>query len=408
MLTAIIALQLALLVATLAGFFFTFRLRAELINRAVPAIASTATAPSDFGILQQADEAERRDLDASESSRPTDSSEPSAAALDSIQQMGTRVVETTQDATKRLTDDMRLIEGRLERHVGAAAGHLEEVLRSFLDPTVYAQEVDAWLEDRPDDPDDALEYLEAVFTRFPSSPRVFDELVKGYLGIIDSNPTELLVKRDALVRLQTHVGRFSDACSRFDLAHARRIHAQLNERMDALLMDVESRQREGLEAVLMRMEKDIATLRDSGEDDEVLERLAALDEAIDKRVLSKYPDLNDRHRTASRDVVEAMQKIGPSKESCEYDQKTVEAARNAWVFFQDHAEKGLLNDGTNDFNNTDNLDKLVAVLGGWEVQRLLPSTNMYLSSVYSEIFQKLKPDGRLYLTSEMLKAPAKK
>lgn len=404
MITAVLVLQALLLIAVVGGVVALRRHEKALqlvpvSQKLVPALDESVQhglAPVKRQIegLQKAVEAQTT---------------PSCAAeiVDVVRQAESRIQAEIHQKVGQLSAGREALEVRMNRQIAVATAQLEEVLRFFLDPEFQAVKADSWLSEPVDDDGDALETLEAAFTRFPSSRRVFDELARVYLGIADETAS-LITEREALVRLRQHTGRFEAVCSRSDLAHARDIRSQLSERIDQLINQIEQRQRQVLEAALSRLENEVDGLRSNGKPfNEAMEHLAQHDEAINSGAIERYPELRARYDEVSRQIIELLQEGDNQGEERAYDQRAVAAARKAWERFKSHEEKGFFNDGKNDFNRKSNIARLVTDLGGWEAHRLLPSTTTYITSVYSEIFQKLNHTGRLELTSAMLKAPIK-
>jgi hypothetical protein len=91
----------------------------------------------------------------------------------------------------------------------------------------------------------------------------------------------------------------------------------------------------------------------------------------------------------------------------EYNQKAIESASKAASLFKEHKAEGLFTDDENDYNGPKKMKKLARLLSGWDTTKLTYYTNMYITSVYSEIFSKLKPESRPIITQMMLESKSK-
>lgn len=251
------------------------------------------------------------------------------------------------------------------------------------------------------------EILESAFLRYPSSIELFEKIVSYYLPLA-STGENLMVRRAAISNLSNHLALFAKYCSPdayIDIAiKTKKTLEKLTSEVIALL---ETRQKEYFEISITELEEQFAKYVKLGKDERCLESIAKLDESISKDALKEYTDLSKRYQKISKKLISYFQKETVSTEDVgNYNMRAIELAKSAWELIKSN-KAGWFADDSNNFNQEENMMKLVENLGGWDPHKLHPATNTYISSVYAEIFQKLKPESRAMFTELMVREPKK-
>lgn len=277
-------------------------------------------------------------------------------------------------------------------------GDVQSQVHAYLGPEREREAIEAGLKMVEEERDrsgegEAVEMAEALCSRYPHSREAFDALVGLYLPATEEG-NDLLVRREAVLRLKEHADRFAEACALDDLARAREVRADVDALADDLMDAVRRQRRDRLAAQVEELATKVGGLGGDGAPaDDVLEEIGRLDNGIDKALLGQHEDLRTRYEELSKRLVEGLQE--QSDDVRNYNLKALEAAKAAWAMFE--KGKGVIKD---DFNVT----AIAKRLSGWDQRHLLPATSTYISTVYAEVFQKLKPKQRLDMTRRMIKA----
>ncbi len=185
---------------------------------------------------------------------------------------------------------------------------------------------------------------------------------------------------------------------------------EISQRINEIVKDIDNSKKEHLKKQIDDMSDLVKILPGLHEKeyDNMLNKIADLDESINKTDIKLY-NLDSKYKSVSTKMISAMEKHkDQDSELHRYNQRAIDETRKAWELFRTHKAEGFFTDAEFDYNNLPKLNQLVSLLSGWDTSKLTPATNMFVSSVYSEVFSKLKPETRPVLTEMMLKQIMKK
>lgn len=324
-----------------------------------------------------------------------------APVLDAIRVVQSDVVESRQSLV-----------GTVERNaaetataVRAAAEQTDQTLRESLDRELRRDQGNEWVQAAGDLSDgEALDLLEAGAARHPGSLALINRLLEVYAPLAKEED-EVATRRFAVLRLNEHLDRFRLACRREHLPLVKAMRLTVDRLAEEVVGEVQAQYQGQLDEQLHALEEGVDhVVRDPEADVALLEEL---DRAVDQEGLRQYPELKARYDDASRRLVHALRDRDTSVggDDSDYNCRAMEAAKRAWERFHANEKSGVMGAFKDkDFNDPEELRQMVEDLGGWDSRRLLPATNTYVTSIYSEVFQKLKPEGRARLTELMIKA----
>lgn len=242
---------------------------------------------------------------------------------------------------------------------------------------------------------EAAELAEGLVERHSGSLEAFEELWCQLRPLADEGDPSL--RREIVARLERHAAELYARCPLEDLARARALREEVDDLVARLISEGEAAARVRLAAQVDALVEAVERCSsDATWDEETMRELESLDGALDKRTLPRFPELQAAYDEASKRLVAQLNAKDVGESVRQYNLRAVDMAEQAWAQFQ--KGKGIISDDIE-------VDPLVRLLGGWDSQHLLPSTNTYISSVYAEVFQRLKPEQRLDLTKKMITAP---
>ena len=254
-----------------------------------------------------------------------------------------------------------------------------------------------------------LDTIEDALKRFPSSRELFSTLVEMLIPLIRESEN-LYARRKALSTLHDYTEVFQSNCSLDDYSYGQEISAEVRELAEVLAQDIAEQTRTEVSTQLDELEEKVQHIvkqNGSSNEDEV-DEVARLDESINKEVIRRDEALKKRYESVSNHMISFFQNQDddtPEVDLRKYSKQALEAAAKAWRLFHDNENKWKMLDGDKlDYNDKKHLRELVKHLGGWQPQFMTSETHMYVQSVYSEIFQSLKPDGRALMTTMMIEA----
>lgn len=245
-----------------------------------------------------------------------------------------------------------------------------------------------------------IEMAETAMNQYPSSRVLFDLLIDQLKPLTQSNDWQ--IRKNALERMNRSIRVFLDNCSFDEWHYAQMLMKENIKAGNAFIRNLEEQRRNQLAANVATLETRLRQIKNKKTlSPEEIKTLQEADEAVDKRWLDKDEELKARYDLAAQEIVSLLQTQQEldEKTSISYNQKAVQAIREAHKLFQ--SSEGEYKQGRN-------LEKLSALLGGWESNRLHTSAQVYYQSVYSEIFSKLDPDAKPRLTELILKEQKKK
>lgn len=249
--------------------------------------------------------------------------------------------------------------------------------------------------------------IEKALTMYPSNKKLFTQaydLIKKEL--VGGN---LTTRRGLINRLTEYTNRFYNYCIWDDLSFALEKKQEVSLLVDKLVSELDNRKQKHIEESLSRMEGLVVKLGKSSTASrpKMLEEISAIDESISKNDLKLY-NLDDRYKAVFSKLTEDLQKGSDvDRIDTKYNQRAIDSASKAAEEFTKHKAEGFFTDNENDYNRPEKLKKLISHLSGWDTTKLTYYTNMYVTSVYSEIFSKLKPESRPIITQMMLESEKK-
>ncbi|MBB5175036.1 hypothetical protein [Texcoconibacillus texcoconensis] len=293
----------------------------------------------------------------------TEMSERQSAANQELQRIGGRVTEETE----------RRIEEKTQQLLDRFNVYIEEEER----------EINAWLThvQQEDNRAKKVDILESAINKHPSSRK----LVEGYIAAIQplTQATNDRIRKSAIERMQRTLRVFLDHCQAEDFTYA-------FDQLDASLKlgnnymnEVEGKRADHLNATLKKLESYMNKLDKNGSLSEAdIEEIEKLDSALDRSFLAQDEAQKKRYEVISKKLMDYFTNQAPSEqEKRSYNFKALQAIKQAHESFLSHekeAKKGT------------NIQKYSRLLGGWDMDRFYPATQVYYQSVYSDIFSKLE------------------
>lgn len=249
--------------------------------------------------------------------------------------------------------------------------------------------------------------IEKALAMYPGNKILFSksyDLINKEL--IDSN---LTARRGLINKVTEYTNRFLTYCVWEDLSYAMDKKQEVSLLVDKLVSELDDLKQKHIEESLSKMEDLVGKLGNSSKTirAKILDEISVIDESINKNDLKLY-ELNDRYKVILSKLTGDLQ-AGSSLDriDIEYNLKAIDSARFAASEFTKHKAEGFFTDDENDYNRPEKMETLISHLSGWDTTKLTYYTNMYITSVYSEIFSKLKPESRPKLTQMMLEAEKK-
>lgn len=273
------------------------------------------------------------------------------------------------------------------------------------------ESTEQWLEaiENPSDDINKLELLEAAANRFPSEKR-FIERIREILQPLIEEGDNLLVKREALMRLRNHANRFSENCPISDFEYANRFKNEVIDSMENVVKRIGDLREENLEKQIADLEKRINKLKKSSKKNELLEGIEKVDEKIDQSVLGNYPKLNSKYEELSKELITELNESEKEskKDLKKYNEDVLQKAKKAIKSINNHSEGNVKDkffgpDKPVNYNQKKNLTKLLKLIANHDTDKLHPSVSNYVRMAEAEIFNKLSPNGRILFTELMIK-----
>ncbi len=318
----------------------------------------------------------------------------------------------------KLVGNVRILESLLRgiskepTHMGISTGANSE--------TYHLQKVDdvrrQWLKkiDQIEKNELKLEYLEAAAKRFPADKEIIKQIRDILFPLAGKESADnILVRREALMRLREHVNNFSDHCGIDDLSYAHDLKKEVVASMEDVVATIDQNRRNSINRLLQEMGEDIKKLHIKPSDSELLNKIEKKDERIDKSLLRNYPEMQKRYTELSNELMQILgageieSKTGIRKRN----EKALEDGKAALVILESSYKKGFKEylSGTSKHIDTGTLDlgKIARLLGRHDYSKLLPSTVNYLRTAESEIFAKLSPEDKIKFTELMIQESSK-
>lgn len=254
-----------------------------------------------------------------------------------------------------------------------------------------------------------LELLESAAERFPNKVEIIKS-IREILGPLANKSENLLVRREALMRLRKHANNFSENCDFENFEYAREFQNKVIESIESVVKKIDELRKSNLSNLLNELEKKIKKIKKDPDKNELLEEVERIDELIDQNVLGNYPELKNRYEKLSEKLIQNLDKEENEGKSIlkNINEKALEDAKKVVKLIEDHSEGNMKDKffGPNEpvnYNEKKHLSKLIKLLSNNDKNKLLPSTLNYLRMVETEVFNKLSSDGKVLFTELMIK-----
>jgi len=284
----------------------------------------------------------------------------------------------------KLNTNINILSGQLENSISE-----NETLKHWND-AIKNEKVD----------ERKLELLEAATKRYPSEKELVEEIRK-ILNPLATEGENLLVRREALIRLRDHAIRFMDNCIVKDFDYALDFKNKVISSMEAVVKKIDELRKTNFDMFLKELENKITKLKMSPDDENLLQEIEKIDERLDQNLLVNYPVLQTKYEELSKSLIQILT-INEKESKAElknYNEKVLKDAKKAQKLIQKHSSGSMFDssDAVN-YNKKINLSKLIKLIAGHNFNKLHPSTTNYVRLVESEIFNKLSPEGKILFT----------
>lgn len=253
-----------------------------------------------------------------------------------------------------------------------------------------------------------LEYFEAAVRRFPSDKELIVK-IREILDPLANDDDNLLVRREALMRLRDHANRFVENAPLEDFDYALQFREEIINSMANVVEKLTQLRKENMSNMLTELNNNISILEDNPKNNGTLKEIEQLDRNIDREILSDFPKLQKEYDRLSNSLMKILtNNEKESKESLKsYNKKVLKEAKSVVDKVQNHSEGKVKEklfgpDNPVNYNKKKNLKKLVDLLSGFDSQKLLPTTENYLRMAESQVFNKLSPEGKKLFTKLMI------
>lgn len=255
----------------------------------------------------------------------------------------------------------------------------------------------------------SLEFLEATSRRFPKNRKIIED-IRGVLSPLASKGENLIVRREALVRLREHANRFLNNCNVEDFEYALEFRNDVIESTERIVNEIDNLRESNLQEQLKVLERKVAQLKQKPKNEDLLKEIEQIDQQIDQNELQGFSDLKSKYEDLSKVLIgtlEDTEQEGKAKLK-KLNEKAIEDAKKVHTLIENHSEGGIKDKFTGpskpvNYNEKNNLQKLIKLISGHDHNKLLPSTSNYLRTVEGEVFGKLSSKGKVLFTELMVK-----
>ncbi len=281
-----------------------------------------------------------------------------------------------------------------------------------IENTTHAKkqkEIQIWIEGvNQSNNDEKLEYLEAAFLRFPGEIR-FIEMIKKELFPLATKADNILIRREALLRIKAHSDAFYKNCSPMELNKAIELKNDIYIAIESTARALDKKRGEQLDDILKKMSGLITKLKKSPSNESLINEIEKLDKQIDHDYLSEYDKGKNRYEKLSKDMITILNKneSDGNQDLKKYNIDVLNSAKRAFKMMQNHSEGKLRDsffgpDKPVNYNNQSEMKKLIKLISVKDPDKLLPTTKNYLRIVEAEILNKLNADGQVSFTKLMI------
>lgn len=232
------------------------------------------------------------------------------------------------------------------------------------------------------------------FNRLPWSIQLFRNLWTEISKEIKNSPLETQV--ELLRAAEAARKAYVSVCDIEDIDMVSNISDEIEALSGIVLKHLEEERLQELKKSLDKLE-DLSKRLDTNKQETVLNDIQQIDLGIDREYLNSYPDLKNRYKIITENLTRVLTKRNPSsrldEETKIYNIKAIEAHKKALELFRENSSK---------YKRCENLKELTSLLAGWDNTRLLPSSNVYCSTIYGLIYGKMGLDAQEKISIEMI------
>ena len=247
----------------------------------------------------------------------------------------------------------------------------------------------------------AIEVIEIALNHYPFSKTLIEKF--NSLLVPLAKKGDGIIRRDAITRMNIKLNKFKNNCSIDNYSFSQELQNNLNKLNTKLIDDSFNKQNDEINTKLKKLEaRTLSLLKKNKLTEDEMNELASMDNNIDKDIIKTNNELQKRYDELSKKIIKYFRNIDKTSEINEhknYNIRAIKSVKDADTKFSENKSE---------YKKGNKLTELADLLGGWDNRYLLHSTLTYSSSVYAEIFQKLKPEARLIMTELMIKVKMKK
>jgi len=295
----------------------------------------------------------------------------------------------------------------LEKYTESIKNLIEFIIKKMDTERIEEnKQIEEWIklaenEIKNDNKVNAIEIIETALNHYPYSKNLIEKFSSLLVPLAENG--DGIIRRDAITRMNVKLSNYKNSCSIENYKFSQESQNNLNKLNTKLINESFNKQKQDIITKLNQLEKRASSLLKKEKlTEEEMNELANLDDNIDKDVIKANNELQKKYDKLSKKVIEYFKntdKMSEKSENKNYNIKAINSVKKAYKKF---------NDNKSEYKKGNKLTELVDLLGGWDNRYLLQSTLTYTSSVYAEIFQKLKPEARLKMTELMVKVNMKK
>jgi len=262
--------------------------------------------------------------------------------------------------------------------------------------------------ERESDEEAKLELLESAAERFPSQVKLF-KLIREILDPLANDSDNLLIRREALIRLRKHANNFSENCSIENFNYARNFKNEVIVSIESVVKKIDELRETNLSKLLNELEEKIKKIKKNSDKNGLLEEVEKIDSLIDQNVIVNFPELKNRYEKISKNLIQVLgdEESDVKSNLKELNEKALLDAKKIVKLIENHSDgnfkdKWLGPDQPVNYNEKLHLSNLTKLLSNKDKNKLLPSTANYLRMIEAEVFNKLSSDGKILFTELMI------
>jgi hypothetical protein len=244
----------------------------------------------------------------------------------------------------------------------------------------------------------AIEFLESALNKYPSSRELIKEYCLHIKKLITSDKSS--IRKQAIERYNRAARIYLDNCLHQDWNYAKEIMDEALKIGNEYINDIEKQRYKKENNMILQLEQKASLLKTGVKLSEAeIDEIEKLDQMVDKNFVNQHKILMERYISVSQRFMRFFSNIQDDDTAIkEYNLKALKSIHEAHSNFK-------LNEKI--YKQGIDINKIVKLLGGWDMSILHPSTQIYFQSVYSDLFAKLNPDVKSNFTEKILKMEKK-